>query len=95
MPILNKQYTLEVTVEQFLNACSDIELQEIELLLPTKLNLRKRKRPPIGVVPKFIKDEERFNELSQAIARYIHADEEVPDKWMHEYMNLKKQIKNE
>jgi len=33
MPKLNKQYTLEVTVEQFLEACSLSELQEIDLLL--------------------------------------------------------------
>lgn len=33
MPKLNKQYTLEVTVEQFLEACSLTELQEIDLLL--------------------------------------------------------------
>jgi hypothetical protein len=33
MPRLNKQYTLEVTVEQFLEACSLTELQEIDLLL--------------------------------------------------------------
>jgi len=33
MPTLNKMYTLEVTVEQFLEACSLTELQEIDLLL--------------------------------------------------------------
>ncbi len=33
MPRIQKSYTLEVTVEQFLNACSDLELQELELLL--------------------------------------------------------------
>ncbi len=40
MPVLNKQFTLQVTVEQFLRACSNIELQELELLLPAELNLR-------------------------------------------------------
>lgn len=33
MPRLNKQFILEVTVEQFLEACSLTELQEIDLLL--------------------------------------------------------------
>lgn len=33
MPELNKNFKLEITPEQFLNACSDTELQEIDLLL--------------------------------------------------------------
>lgn len=37
MPKIQKQFYLELTVEQFLNACSHIELQEIELRLDTYL----------------------------------------------------------
>ena len=33
MPKLQKQFTLEITVEQFLNACSVNELKELDLLL--------------------------------------------------------------
>lgn len=33
MPKINKAFHLEVTVEQFLNACSAIELKELDLLL--------------------------------------------------------------
>lgn len=33
MPKLSKQFHLEITVEQFLNGCSYIELQELDLLL--------------------------------------------------------------
>jgi len=33
MPRLQKQFNLEVTPEQFLHACSGIELQELELLI--------------------------------------------------------------
>lgn len=33
MPKIQKQFHLELTVEQFLNACSHIELQEVDLLL--------------------------------------------------------------
>lgn len=33
MPRLSKQFHLEITVEQFLNGCSYIELQELDLLL--------------------------------------------------------------
>lgn len=33
MPKIQKQFHLELTIEQFLNACSHIELQEINFLL--------------------------------------------------------------
>lgn len=31
MPKLNKTFTLEITIEQFLNACSPLELQELDM----------------------------------------------------------------
>lgn len=37
MPKIQKQFHLELTVEQFLSACSLIELQEIDLQLDTYL----------------------------------------------------------
>ena len=37
MPQINKQFHLELTVEQFLNACSYLELQELDLLIPSYL----------------------------------------------------------
>jgi hypothetical protein len=33
MPKLSKSFHLEITVEQFLNACSLLELQEVDLLI--------------------------------------------------------------
>lgn len=33
MPKIQKVFTLEITPEQFLNACSSEELQELDLLL--------------------------------------------------------------
>lgn len=36
MPKIDKIFTLEITPEQFLNACSAIELQEIMLLIGKK-----------------------------------------------------------
>jgi hypothetical protein len=53
MPTLFKQYTLEVTIEQFLKACSDIELQELELRLPAYTSYIKRdpENEPIKLKP--------------------------------------------
>lgn len=33
MPTINKAFTLSISPEQFLNACSDVEKQELALLL--------------------------------------------------------------
>lgn len=44
MPILQKQYTLEITPEQFLKACSETELQEVNLLLDTYLKMKSNER---------------------------------------------------
>lgn len=46
MPTLDKMFTLTVTVEQFLSACTDLELQELDLLLPKYLRLAKAKQEP-------------------------------------------------
>jgi hypothetical protein len=40
MPKLDKVFTLEITVEQFLRACSEIELQELKLLLHGEMRRR-------------------------------------------------------
>lgn len=40
MPSIPKMYTLEVTVEQFLRACSNIELEELSLLLDSEMRRR-------------------------------------------------------
>ncbi len=37
MPKINKSFHLEITVEQFLSACSLLELQEVELLLDSHI----------------------------------------------------------
>ena len=44
MPTLNKVYTLTITPEQFIEACSDVELQELEMLLNRKLEIPKETR---------------------------------------------------
>lgn len=36
MPTLNKLYSITITPEQFIAACSDIELQELDILLSKK-----------------------------------------------------------
>ena len=41
MPTVTKAYTLSITVEQFLEACSLIELQEVDTLLDRYINKKR------------------------------------------------------
>ncbi|MGM0971123.1 MAG: hypothetical protein ACQEWR_21440 [Bacillota bacterium] len=50
--------------------------------------------PPIGVMPKWIHDERRAEDLAAAIERRISARLEIPIEWFEEYNNLiKHQVK--
>lgn len=40
MPSISQQFTLSVTIEQFVKACSDSELQELDLLLSREFRRR-------------------------------------------------------
>ena len=52
------------------------------------IEIMKRERcikPPIGLMPKHIHDEMRFNEVSKAIAKYYSAGLKIPIEWIKEY----------
>jgi len=42
-------------------------------------------KPPLGLKPKSIADEERHDEVCQAIIRYMTSKKPIPDKWLKEY----------
>lgn len=45
-------------------------------------------KPPLGVVPKFIWEEMRLNELGRAIREYMDFNLEVRLEWIEEYNEL-------
>lgn len=53
-------------------------------------NLRVDK-PPLGLIPRFIRDEQRLEEIDEAIARYMAADPPwpIPQEWMQERVEIK------
>jgi hypothetical protein len=44
----------------------------------------KHTKPPLGLVPRFIRDEERVREIIEAIDRYNEAGKPVPQEWLDE-----------
>lgn len=45
-------------------------------------------KPPLGLVPKKFRQQERFIEVCEAISRYWHANMKIPVKWIEEYNEL-------
>lgn len=50
-------------------------------------------KPPLGVKPKYIHDEERAEDISEAIVRYLNARLPLPYEWIREYNGLRKKPK--
>lgn len=41
--------------------------------------------PPIGIIPRYIHDERRLKELTEAMNRYTKAGIPIPCEWVDEY----------
>lgn len=41
-------------------------------------------KPPLGLVPRFIRDEQRLAEIDAAIGRYVAALYPIPGDWLRE-----------
>ena len=55
--------------------------------------MEKKKRPPSELVPKSIRQKERFVEICEAICRYYNAECKIPVKWIKEYNELVEIVK--
>lgn len=45
---------------------------------------REQTVPPLGLIPKWIRDEERLREVDAAMLRYAIAEEPIPTEWREE-----------
>ena len=44
--------------------------------------------PPLGIIPKYLHDEKRFNEIAKAIYNYSLQGLQIPIEWVQEYNEL-------
>lgn len=51
-------------------------------------------KPPKGLVPKYIHTRSRFNDVKEAIIRYIEFGKEIPVDWIEEYNELNNKLNN-
>ena len=49
-------------------------------------------KPPIGLRPRFILNEQRYDELNAAIGRYVDAKLPIPKEWWDEYLDIYNKI---
>lgn len=45
-------------------------------------------QPPIGLIPKFVRDLERAEEIMAAMGRYVRAGKKFPREWADELVEL-------
>lgn len=50
------------------------------------------KKPPIGITPRWLLDEEREIEIQRAITRYTDADYPVPMEWYQELNEISERL---
>ena len=46
------------------------------------------KKPPLGVMPRYLWERKRRYEVGKAISRYVEADKKIPIEWLDEYNEL-------
>ena len=49
-------------------------------------------QPPAGIIPKYLHQEQRRDDLLEAINRYIADNRHVPEKWLQELAGLNREI---
>jgi len=65
-----------------------------ELYLPKGLGKTGfQPKPPLGIIPKEIHDENRLNDINNAIDRYVQASKDVPAAWLIEKKELETKLK--
>jgi len=47
-------------------------------------------KPPLGLTPKWVRDQQRFDEICEALSRYYNEGKKIPIDWLIEYNSLAK-----
>jgi len=52
------------------------------------MKYRNTKKPPIGIMPEWLHNEQRRETIADGMIRYLEADVAIPDEWIDEYNRL-------
>ena len=70
------------------NLRTQIPLKGYENYITPYVFLDYMNKPPLGLVPKFVRNRERLEEINEAIKRYVDVDKEIPEEWLKERNEL-------
>lgn len=59
------------------------------------MTIKKSKRPPLGIEPKHLWEEKRFDALTATICRYLESRWPLPREVVNEYNALSKKLEYE
>lgn len=49
-------------------------------------------KPPLGLMPRKLWNEQRYNDICSAMSRYNDCGKQIPNEWIEEYNELTKQF---
>lgn len=79
-------------IEDVYDKNTKVEYDEEKTILPLKYSVNSIKndsvKPTLGLIPKFIRQRERFIEVCEAIHRRYEANQEISIEWIKEYNEL-------
>lgn len=79
----------EVTMHPLNCTCSSCNPVESKKLEKPRITVKK---PEIGIMPRWLYNEQRFIEILTAMERFIKAKQQIPDDWYEELKAINKMI---
>lgn len=72
------------------HVCAQLGVRSDQLILETvsEVHVRRAKKPPLGIPPRYLWEEERRQKIRKAITEYMAADLMVPECWIEEWNEL-------
>jgi len=64
------------------------QLKDTAIPIRFKEDFTKNQKPPIGIIPKWLHNEQRQQQLMAAIIRYADAGRTIPVEWVTEFNEL-------
>ena len=60
--------------------------------MPQEIPMPECKKPPMGIMPRWLWDEKRQEELTAAMCRFFEVGRPVPAEWVDEYNELSEKL---
>lgn len=83
--MLHEAYGQCVLAPEDITFLCEIEEKEEEKRDPDRTV---KKKPPLGIMPRYLWERKRCREIAEAIDQYTYAEKPIPNEWVEEYNEL-------